>query len=373
LWRPRTVLLLTVVMAVGALAGSFVLTPTYRATAVVRALWEPPDETETRRRDVDRTSRHVAAMRRLVLGLQTPEASSATVAAKGKDAFAIECVHPDPEAAALVSNRLARLLVAEVEKERTTVNGTDSRPLESRLLDAERDLQEKRAALRRFLAENPPAFRPAGDQSVPDRAEAKSQVVGDEPPEAGSDPARVRLSPQAEGRDAAGAGRALDQLQEAHADRPTELETVTLRSQRLEAQTPQGGGLSRQAAARQRKLDELARDLESAQATYTSTLAEWRTAEITSRLGRGTAPVRVDVVEFAHKPEKAFFPNRLLFAIAGLVLGLALGAAAAVAAGLRDTSVKDQQDLEAFLSLPVLVTIDEVGRRRRAPTSRRGR
>jgi hypothetical protein len=66
------------------------------------------------------------------------------------DAFFIECVHADPSKAALVSNRLASLLIEEAERERLHGAAGDTLVLEARLAGARKAMEDKAAAVLRF-------------------------------------------------------------------------------------------------------------------------------------------------------------------------------------------------------------------------------
>ena len=112
-------------------------------------------------------------------------------------------------------------------------------------------------------------------------------------------------------------------------------------------------------------------DLSRARESYREALEKWQVAETARGLlaGRGE---RFEVVEPARVPQEPFSPNRPLFALFGLALGLALGLGAAVVAEHRDRSVKGPEDLEETLALPIIAVIPlvRVGRRRRG--DRRG-
>jgi uncharacterized protein involved in exopolysaccharide biosynthesis len=73
-------------------------------------------------------------------------------------ALSIECVGGDPSKAALLSSRLASLLMEEAERERA--GETDPRALEARLPGARQAMQEKAAAFARYRGGMPDASRP---------------------------------------------------------------------------------------------------------------------------------------------------------------------------------------------------------------------
>jgi capsular polysaccharide biosynthesis protein len=73
-------------------------------------------------------------------------------------------------------------------------------------------------------------------------------------------------------------------------------------------------------------------------------------------LGLGALP-RFESLGEARVPERPYFPNRLLFGLAGLVLGVAAGLGAALVAERRDPSVKGPEDLEELLPERLLAVI----------------
>ncbi len=69
------------------------------------------------------------------------------------------------------------------------------------------------------------------------------------------------------------------------------------------------------------ELDRLARDYERARQAYLELEEQWRAVEAASRSG-GSGRVRFTVLQSATAPQTPFFPNPVLFALAGAVLGL---------------------------------------------------
>jgi succinoglycan biosynthesis transport protein ExoP len=63
------------------------------------------------------------------------------------------------------------------------------------------------------------------------------------------------------------------------------------------------------------------------------------------------------ILESAFPPTEPFSPNRLVIALVGLLLGIALGAGAAVLLEAADSSFHGARQLQAALRLPVLVSI----------------
>jgi len=103
-------------------------------------------------------------------------------------------------------------------------------------------------------------------------------------------------------------------------------------------------------------LDRLARDYDEAYTAYLALQDEWRAAETAARVGGGAA-ARFTVVRPASIPPGPYYPNRVLFALIGLALGLTLSLGAAMVAESRDRSVKGPEDLQEMLPHPLLAQL----------------
>ncbi len=343
--------------------------------------------------------------------------SGVTIGLQGDDAFAIEYVHADPEKAALVPNRLASLLVAEAADERARRSATDPRLLEARLVEARKAIEEKAAVIRR-LREGGASMVPADGDPEPgrrERLEAEKRAVALDLSTAMARAEGLRLEIAAEERSstsgASGPSAELARLQAERAElrkRYTEehpdVEALNRRIRRLETEAASAAASApgvatsssraqldgveaeiatlRQQAARldvesapapvarpardvrsgsasKRDLEALTRDHDQAQRAFLELQDEWNAVETASRLGRGAA-ARFELGEPARVPERPYFPDRLLFAVAGLAVGLALGLVCAAVAEIRDRSVKGPADLETILPQPLLAVIPEV-------------
>lgn len=109
--------------------------------------------------------------------------------------------------------------------------------------------------------------------------------------------------------------------------------------------------------------ERLVRDYDQARKAYLALEEEWRAAEAASRIG-GSGRVRFTVLQPATAPRTPFFPNPVLFALAGAALGLLSGLGAAVLVELRDPSVKGPEDLRELLPHALLAEIPLVRVRR---------
>jgi polysaccharide chain length determinant protein (PEP-CTERM system associated) len=105
----------------------------------------------------------------------------------------------------------------------------------------------------------------------------------------------------------------------------------------------------------------LTRDYDNAQKSYQDLLAKKSTADLTVKMTTQAQGERMFPLNPANLPDSPSFPNRLLFAGAGLGAGLALGLVLALGVELTDKSIRSEADAEAALELPLLVTVPWVG------------
>jgi len=105
----------------------------------------------------------------------------------------------------------------------------------------------------------------------------------------------------------------------------------------------------------------LTRDYETAQKSYQDLLAKKSSADMTVKMNNQSEGERMFPLNPADLPDTPSFPNRLLFAAAGLFAGLAVGLALAFWFEFRDTLIRTEADAEAVLELPMLVAVPWVG------------
>jgi capsular polysaccharide biosynthesis protein len=60
-------------------------------------------------------------------------------------------------------------------------------------------------------------------------------------------------------------------------------------------------------------------------------------------------------------PDAPYFPKRWLFALGGLAFGIFLGLAMIALVEYRDTAIRSEKDIYAFLKLPTLAVISQTG------------
>jgi uncharacterized protein involved in exopolysaccharide biosynthesis len=102
---------------------------------------------------------------------------------------------------------------------------------------------------------------------------------------------------------------------------------------------------------------QMARNYENTQKVYQDLLADKSKSDIALQMERQQEGEQMRMLNPANLPDTPSFPNRLLFAGAGLGAGLALGCTLALWLEFRDNSIRTQADAEAALELPMLVAV----------------
>jgi len=111
------------------------------------------------------------------------------------------------------------------------------------------------------------------------------------------------------------------------------------------------------ASRREQELLVLSRDYESTRKNYDSLLARRQQAQIAENLEKRQKAEQFRVLDEARLPTTPWKPKRTKILLAGMGVGLAVGAAAVVLAAYLDQAFHDPEDLEQFTALPVLATI----------------
>jgi polysaccharide biosynthesis transport protein len=121
----------------------------------------------------------------------------------------------------------------------------------------------------------------------------------------------------------------------------------------------------------ERQFHEMSRELETAQLEYKQILAKQTESEVSENLEAERKGERFTMIEPPQMPEKPVSPNRILIAVLGLLLSIALGVGAAAARESFDASVRGPSDIRQLLkvpalaSIPLIVTVEEALRRKR--------
>lgn len=105
----------------------------------------------------------------------------------------------------------------------------------------------------------------------------------------------------------------------------------------------------------------LTRDHETALNFYNSLLAKRTESEMATDLERKQQGEQFRIMDPANLPERPTFPNRMLFGLAGFVVGVGLGLGLAFLSEFRDKSLRTEHDIQVYLQIPVLAMVPVVG------------
>jgi uncharacterized protein involved in exopolysaccharide biosynthesis len=108
---------------------------------------------------------------------------------------------------------------------------------------------------------------------------------------------------------------------------------------------------------RQQEFQMVSRDRQSAKDLYDSLLKRYEEAQLVESMETDRQGERFRILEAAVAPEGPSAPNRPILLVLGMLAALGLAAAAIIIAEQFDTSFHSPDELRAFTTVPVLVTI----------------
>ncbi|HET7439941.1 MAG TPA: Wzz/FepE/Etk N-terminal domain-containing protein [Terriglobales bacterium] len=106
---------------------------------------------------------------------------------------------------------------------------------------------------------------------------------------------------------------------------------------------------------------QLTRDFDTAQKSYQDLLAKKSAPEMATDMERQEGAQQMTLLDPANLPNVPTFPKRSLFAGGGLAGGLVLGLGLALWMEIRDKAIRTEQDVEAALQMPTLVSVPWLG------------
>ena len=107
----------------------------------------------------------------------------------------------------------------------------------------------------------------------------------------------------------------------------------------------------------EQELATLTRDYHKLNENYLVMLNKKLDAQMSARVEKRWKGEHFTILDPAHFPEAAYWPNRPLLLGIGIVLGLVIGLGTALGAEMLDPSIKDVEDLQAVGPYPVLAAI----------------
>jgi polysaccharide chain length determinant protein (PEP-CTERM system associated) len=106
---------------------------------------------------------------------------------------------------------------------------------------------------------------------------------------------------------------------------------------------------------------QLTRDYDTAQKIYQELLTKKSASEMATDMERRQQGEQMRLLDAANLPEDPSFPDRLKFSLGGLATGMVMGLGLALWLEMRDKAIRTEQDVEAALELPMLVSMPWVG------------
>ncbi len=105
----------------------------------------------------------------------------------------------------------------------------------------------------------------------------------------------------------------------------------------------------------------LTRDNDNAQALYKDLLAKKSTSAVAQNMENQQQGEQMQILSTAGLPESPSFPNRPIFAAAGMGVGLGLGLLIAIVLEFSDKSIRTGKDAAAVMDLPLLISVPWLG------------
>ncbi len=102
---------------------------------------------------------------------------------------------------------------------------------------------------------------------------------------------------------------------------------------------------------------QLTRDYQSALEFHGELLKKRDQSAMAADLERRQEGEQFQVLDPANLPDSPSFPKKLNFGLGGLAAGLALGCGITMLLEMRDTSIKNERDIEVLCNVPVIATV----------------
>lgn len=238
------------------------------------------------------------------------------------------------------------LLAQQIAAWKTSQSASNPQTLQQQLAQLQAQLIDLQA---RYTADHPDVIKTQADiaqvkkrlDEVNDPANKSTSTVGDK--ESGSDPPEIRqLRLQ------------LHQYEDL-------INQATRDQKKLQGEISTYEGRVALSPAIEEQYKQLARNYDNTQKVYQDLLADKSKSDLALNMEQQQRGEQMRLLDPASPPDAPSFPNRWLFAGAGLGAGLALGVALALLLELSDNSIRTQADAEAAMELPMLVAVPWVG------------
>jgi polysaccharide biosynthesis transport protein len=332
-----------------------------------------------------------------------------SLSAKGKDSYMLEFEDPNARRAMDMANLMAKVFVEQAGKTRAHVVAGTNEFLESQLEEARQALEAHETRVRQFKERNmgrlpeqtgsnlstlqrlqaekqgtEASLRAAQTrvEELEKGGESPAQGVGGELAKLYEKLAEMRVRYTDEYPDVQALKLRIERMQQERIDAgvataeeraQSSLETARLQVEKLQLKSEQ---LDQKIAEVQTRVDEvprleqelttLNRDYGKLQTNYQAMLSRKMQADLGQKLEEHWKGQVFQILEPAVLPVNPIFPNRPLFILIGILVGLGVGVVIAFGLELLDPSIKSVRDLEGVVPFPVLATLPRVTRPKRA-------
>jgi polysaccharide chain length determinant protein (PEP-CTERM system associated) len=134
----------------------------------------------------------------------------------------------------------------------------------------------------------------------------------------------------------------------------------TREQEQIKSQIAMYQGRVQGSPAVEQQYKELVRGYQTAQDSYNDLLKKRSESAMSGELSKESQTEQFTVLDPANLPDSPSFPNRPLFALGGLVGGLAVGLGLTFLREMQDTSLRTERDVEVGLRLPVLAMLPAI-------------
>jgi succinoglycan biosynthesis transport protein ExoP len=136
-----------------------------------------------------------------------------------------------------------------------------------------------------------------------------------------------------------------------------ELQSIDSQIQHLQAQGQEYQNRLNQTSAVETEMTDLMRGYQQSKEDYAKLLAKKSSSALATTLEREQQGEQFRVIDPPSFPDKASFPDRFRFSLAGLAMGLGLAVLFGAGSEVLDDRIRSEQELNDAVSLPVLVEI----------------
>jgi hypothetical protein len=149
-----------------------------------------------------------------------------------------------------------------------------------------------------------------------------------------------------------------------------EIQNASEDAKQLQARIADYQGRLNLTPVREEQLSGLLRDYDQSKKHYDDLMNKKTQSELATSLEIRQQGQRFNIIDPPSLPRKPSNPEQVKISLAGLLLGIAVGAVLALLVDTRDHSLRDEQDLRSIFSFPLLLGVpmllSKVDERRRS-------